>query len=126
MSQRAPPEVIGFGTTTWTPDFTRSSKVLMCFGLPLRTMNATTERATMPLYLLLFHVGATSPSRTRRFMSGSMEKLTTSAPRPWSTALLCCSEAAYDWLNVTSLPAEVAWKPEISLAYAAPGAEEGT
>ena len=47
-SQRAPPELNGFGKTTWTPGLTRSSHVRMCFGLPLRRTKTTTEFETIP------------------------------------------------------------------------------
>ncbi len=48
MSQRAPPELNGFGNTTCTPGLTRSSHVLMCFGLPLRSTKTTTDLETIP------------------------------------------------------------------------------
>ena len=48
--QRAPPEVNGFGVTTWTPGLSRSSQVLMFLGLPLRTASTTTELVTKPSY----------------------------------------------------------------------------
>ena len=47
-SQRAPPELNGFGNTTSTPGFTRSSQVRMCFGFPLRSTNTTTDFETIP------------------------------------------------------------------------------
>ncbi len=50
MFQRAPPEVNGLGVITWMPGLTRSSQVVMCLGLPLRTTNTTIVLATMPLY----------------------------------------------------------------------------
>ena len=54
MFHLAPPEVNGLGSMTSTPGLTRSSQVLMFLGLPLRTMNTTTESVTMPLYSFLF------------------------------------------------------------------------
>src|SRR3954452_8425856 len=108
MSQRAPPELNGFGKTTSTPGFTRSSHVLMCFGLPLRSTNTTTDFETMPWYLLLAHVLSTSLPDTSRFMSVEIEKLTTSAGSPAETALLCTSDAANESWNLTPEPAAVA------------------
>ncbi len=48
--QRAPPEVNGLGVITWTPFLVRSSQVVMCLGLPLRTTKTTIVSATIPLY----------------------------------------------------------------------------
>src|ERR1700716_4695680 len=81
-SHRAPPELNGFGKTTSTPGSTRSSHVLMCFGLPLRSTNTTTDFETMPWYLFCDHVLSTSFDWTSRSMSVEMEKLTTSAGGP--------------------------------------------
>src|SRR5215213_547133 len=50
MSQRAPPEVNGFGTTTSLSPLATSSQVWMSFGLPLRVMNTTVESWMMPSY----------------------------------------------------------------------------
>ena len=47
-SQRAPPELNGFGKTTSTPGLTRSSHVRMCFGFPFRSTKTTTDFETMP------------------------------------------------------------------------------
>ena len=57
MFQRAAPEENGLGVMTSTPGLVRSSKVLMFFGLPLRTTRATTESVTMPLYCVAVPVG---------------------------------------------------------------------
>src|SRR3954447_7090391 len=103
-SQRAPPELNGFGKTTSTPGFTRSSHVLMCFGLPLRSTNTTTDFETMPLYLFLSQLLSTSPADTRRSTSVEIEKLTTSVGRPAATALLCTSDAANEFEKDTPLP----------------------
>ena len=54
MFQRAPPEVAGFGSITSTSGLARSSKLVMCFGLPGRTIRVTTELVTMPLYWFWF------------------------------------------------------------------------
>src|SRR4051794_1957662 len=108
MSQRAPPELNGFGKTTPTPGFTRSSHVRMCFGFPLRSTKTTTDFETMPLYWPLSQVLATRPAETRRSTSVEMEKLTTSVGRPAATALLCDSDAANDEVNLTPLPPGVA------------------
>src|SRR6266513_5239272 len=108
-SHRAPPELNGFGNTTPTPGFTRSSHVRMCFGLPLRSTKTTTDFETMPWYLLLAHVLSTSFAPTSRSTSVEIEKLTTSAGRPAATALLCTSDAPNEVWNLTPLPGVVAW-----------------
>src|SRR3569833_323652 len=107
-SQRAPPELNGFGKTTWTPGLTRSSQVLMCFGLPLRRPPTTTDFETMPWYLLLAHVLSTSFELTSRLTSVVIEKLTTSVGRPAATAFDCTSDAANESENLIPLPAAVA------------------
>ena len=107
-SQRAPPELNGFGKTTSTPGFTRSSHVLMCFGLPLRRTKTTTDFETMPLYLFFAQFLSTSFAPTSRSTSVEIEKLTTSAGRPAATALLCTSDAANEFENLTPYPAAVA------------------
>ena len=43
ITQRALPDVLGFGVITETPGFTRSSQSLMPFGLPLRTRNTMVD-----------------------------------------------------------------------------------
>ena len=92
-SHLAPPEVCQLGMSTSTPGLIRSAQVLMCFGLPLRTVNTTTESVTMPLYLFWFQVGATRPACTSRVTSGSSESWTMSAFRPLATARLWSPEA---------------------------------
>src|SRR5581483_10542688 len=87
-SQRAPPELNGFGNTTCTPGFTRSSQVRMCFGLPFRSTKTTTDFETMPLCAFDAHDRSTSFELTSRSMSVDTEKFTTSAGRPAATALL--------------------------------------
>src|SRR3954468_5063218 len=114
--QRAPPEVNGFGSSTWTPGLTRSSHVLMPFGLPLRTTNATTEFVTKPCVGPLVQLELTSPAFTSLSTSGASESATTSAGRPDATARDWSPEAPYDWVNVTPLPAGVSWNAGISLA----------
>ena len=52
MFQRAPPDVNGFGVITETSSRTRSSQSWMSFGLPPRTVNATTEVCGLPPYVL--------------------------------------------------------------------------
>src|SRR3954469_15254840 len=103
-SQRAPPELKGFGNTTSTPGLTRSSHVLMCFGLPLRSTKTTTDFDTIPWYGFAFQLLSTSFACTSRSTSVEMEKLTTSAGRPAATALLCTSDAANDVEKSTPLP----------------------
>ena len=48
MFHFAPPEVNGLGSSTSTSPVTRSSQPWMFSGLPLRTMNTTTESVTKP------------------------------------------------------------------------------
>ena len=114
MSHLAPPEVNGFGTSTSTSSLTRSSQVLMFFGLPLRTIRTTTESVTNPSYSFLFQSSSTRPASTRRVMSGSSENSTTSAGSPPSTARDCSPDAAYDCSKLTPLPSGVLLKAGIS------------
>src|SRR5260221_13254504 len=125
-SHRAPPELNGFGNTTSTPGFTRSSQVRMCFGLPFLSTKTTTDFETMPWYAFLSHALSTRPAETRRSTSVEIEKLTTSAGRPAATALLCTSEAANDVVNLTPLPAAVAWYAEVSFGKTDVGIEYAT
>src|SRR5207248_5941513 len=113
MFQRALPDVAGLGVITSTPGLTRSSQPVMCFGLPLRTTNTTTESATFPLYGLASQPDETMPSLTRRSMSGSVEKLTTSAGWPESTARLWDPDDAKDDVNDTPLPCDVCSKAAV-------------
>src|SRR4051794_25987588 len=107
MFQRAPPEVNGFGVTTWTPGFTRSFQLRIFFGLPSRRTKTTTDRVRMPLDLFEPHVRSTTPPLTSALMSGQSERWTKSAFCPARTARVCSPEAPYDWLNETLLPALV-------------------
>jgi hypothetical protein len=93
MFHLAPPEVNGLGSMTSTPGLIRSSQVLMPFGLPLRTTSTTTELVIMPLWASAFQSLATRPASTSLVMSGSSEKATTSAARPFWTARLWSPEA---------------------------------
>ena len=52
MFQRALPEVNGFGVTTCDARLDQVGPVVMCFGLPLRTMITATESVTKPLFWL--------------------------------------------------------------------------
>src|SRR5580765_321204 len=126
MSHFAPPELKGFGKTTSTPGFTRSSQVRMCFGFPFRRTKTTTDFETIPLYLLFAQVLSTSLPSATRSMSPSTEKLTTSAGRPAWTALLCTSEAAKEFWNLIPLPAGVAWYADSSFGKTAVGIEYPT
>src|SRR5580700_3903794 len=101
------PELNGLGVMTFTPDFTRSAQVLMCFGFPGRTMNDTTESVTMPLVGPSSQVGETRPAVTSFCMSGSSEKFTTSAGRPWVTEVAWVPDGPKDWVKVTPCPAAV-------------------
>src|SRR6201996_6542669 len=81
----AEPELSGLGVTTSMPGRNRSSQSLMFFGLPLRTTNVTTEPNGTPLVASLSQSLETLPALTNRVMSGSTEKLTTSAGLPSAT-----------------------------------------
>ncbi len=114
MFQRALPEVDGLGVITSTPGLTRSSHPVMCFGLPLRTTNTTTESLDMPFSGLASQSFATSLSLTSRVMSGVVENATTSAGWPESTARLCEPEAPNDSPKPTPLPAGVCANAAVS------------
>src|SRR3954449_7792010 len=116
MFQRAPPEVNGLGSITWTPGFTRSAHVLICLGLPFLTTNVTTELLTKPWVGPLVQLELTSPAFTSLSTSGASERATTSAGRPDATARDWSPDAPYDWVNVTPLPVGVSWNAGISLA----------
>src|SRR5436305_15006665 len=122
-SHRAPPELNGFGKTTSTPGFTRSSQVLMCFGFPFRRTKTTTDFETMPWYLLSAQFLSTSFDWTSLSMSVVIEKLTTSVGRPAATALLCTSDAANESVNLTPDPAAVAEYAVCSFGNTAVGIE---
>ena len=70
MFHFAPPDVNGFGVSTWTPGLSRSAQVWMPFGLPLRTISTTTELETMPLVGVSAQLSATSPALTSLSTSG--------------------------------------------------------
>ena len=91
------------------PGLSRSSHVLMFFGLPSRTTNETTDVVTRPSVSLSFHVGSTRPASTSRVMSGSVENVTTSAFWPASTARDWSPEAPNDVLKPTPSPSGVFW-----------------
>src|SRR5437764_4092739 len=124
--QRAPPEVNGFGVTTWTPGLTRSPQSRMCFGLPFRSTNTTTERVTIPCHRFLLQLGLTSFAFTSVVTSGSSENATTSACRPFTTACAWSPDAPYDCVKLTPLPAFVLPKASMSCAYASLGVEYAT
>src|SRR5260221_6784749 len=102
-SHRAPPELNGFGNTTSTPDFTRSSQVWMCFGLPFLSTKTTTDFETMPWYAFLSHALSTRPAETRRSTSVEIEKFTTSAGKPAGDGFLVRSGAADVAVQITPL-----------------------
>src|SRR4029077_6033857 len=60
----AEPELKGFGVTICTPGLTRSSQVLMCFGLPPRNATTTTEYASSPPCDWFCQFLSTSPAST--------------------------------------------------------------
>src|SRR5216683_779601 len=66
------------------------------------------------------------PAETSRSTSVEIEKLTTSAGSPAATALLCTSEAANEVVNLTPLPAAVAWYAEMSFGKTDVGIEYAT
>src|SRR4051794_9081863 len=107
MFQRAEPEENGFGVTTLTSFLTRSSNVLIPFGLPLRVTITTTESWAIPLYFCLSQSEETSPASTSRLMSPAWEKWTIEAGWPDSTARLWSPEAPNELLNETPLPSDV-------------------
>ena len=107
MFQRAPPEVAGFGSITSTSGLARSSKLVMFFGLPGRTVRVTTELVTMPLYWFWFQSEPTMPASTSLVMSGSSENMTTSAGWPDSTARLWSPDAPNEFEKSTSFPSDV-------------------
>src|ERR1700722_398427 len=110
MFHLALPELKTLGVITCTPDFTRSAQVVMCLGLPGRTMNETMEFVTMPLVGPLFHELATRPALTTLVMSGSSEKFTTSAGSPLTTEVAWVPEGPNEGVTVTPAPAFVAAK----------------
>ena len=119
----AEPEEAGLGVTMPTPSAMRSSQVSMPLGLPFWTTNTTTEFVQMPLVSLSFQSSATRPSSTRRVTSGSRERWTSSALAPATTARDWSPEAPYDSLKLTSLPASVSWKAEITPLFACSSTE---
>src|SRR3984957_1969189 len=110
MFHLALPELKTLGVITPTPDFTRSAQVLMCLGFPGRTMKLTMELVTMPLVGPLAHELETRPALTSLAMSGSSEKLTTSAGSPSTTEVAWVPEGPNDGEMLTPLPALVAVK----------------
>ena len=64
------PELKTLGVITLTPGLMRSAQVVMCFGLPGRTMNETMEFVTMPLVGVRSHELDTRPALTTLVMSG--------------------------------------------------------
>ncbi len=96
----------------------------MFSGLPLRVTKTTTESSTMPLYSFWFQSSATRPASTRRVMSGSSEKWTTSAGWPASTARDWSPEEPNEFENSTPSPSGVALNPgSRSPVYASSGVE---
>src|ERR1700743_1967972 len=114
MFQRALPEVGGLGVVTSTQALTAPSRPVMCWRLPLRTTNTTTESDESPFCGLASQSDATRLSLTSRVMSGVVEKATTSAGWPESTARLCEPEAPKDEAKPPPEPGAV-------LAHAAGG-----
>src|SRR5258708_7832785 len=107
MFHLALPELKTLGVITCTPDLTRSAQVVMCLGLPGRTMNETTESVTMPLVGPLAHELDTRPALTTLVMSGSSEKFTTSAGSPLTTEVAWVPEGPNEEETVAPAPALV-------------------
>src|SRR2546423_6369251 len=105
---RAPPDANGFGVITCTPGLTRSSQVLMPFGLPLRVAITTTESVMMPLVASAFQSAGTRFALTRRVMSGSRGNATISALSPAAPPPLLSPEAPDDLGHLTLFPPGVA------------------
>ena len=64
MFHFAEPDEAGLGVTILTPGLIRSSQLVMCFGLPLRTTMTTTDWVQMPLVALSFQSLADQPAST--------------------------------------------------------------
>src|SRR5580658_3637900 len=107
MFHLALPELNTLGVITCTPDFTRSAQVVMCLGFPGRTMKDTIELVTMPLVGPLSHELETRPALTSLAMSGSSDRLTTSAGSPSMTEVAWVPEGPNDCETVTPAPAFV-------------------
>ena len=101
------PELNTLGVITLTPGFTRSAQVVMCLGLPGRTMNETMEFVTMPLVGVRSHELATSPALTTLVMSGVREKFTRSAGRPSTTEVAWVPDGPKEDDTVIPAPAFV-------------------
>ncbi len=95
----------------------------MCLGFPGRTMKLTMESVTMPLVAFLFHELDTRPALTSFVMSGSSEKLTTSAGRPSTTEVAWVPEGPNEPDTVTPAPALVLAKAASRTVYAGLGVE---
>src|SRR5271170_5843181 len=109
------PELKTLGVTTPTPGLMRSAQVVMCLGLPGRTMNETMEFVTMPLVGVRSHELDTRPAFTTLVMSGVSEKFTRSAGSPFTTDVAWVPEGPNEEETVIAAPALV-------LAKAAPNA----
>ena len=108
------PELKTLGVITCTPDFMRSAQVVMCLGLPGRTMNETIEFVTMPLVGVRSHELETRPALTTLAMSGLSEKLTRSAGSPSTTDVAWVPEGPKEEDTVTPAPAFVLAKAAAS------------
>ena len=115
MFQRAPPEVNGLGVTTWTPGLIRSAQVLMCLGLPLRTMNTTTELVTMP-WSVLSQPAATSPALTRRVDVGLEREVDDVGRQAVGDRAALVAGGAVGLVEAHALAGRRAWKAGISFA----------
>src|SRR5271167_4651353 len=102
------PELKTLGVITLTPGLMRSAQVVMCFGLPGRTMNETMEFVTMPLVGVRSHELETRPALTTLFMSRASEKLRRSAGSPSTTEVAWVPEGPNE--EDTVIPAPVGFR----------------
>ena len=79
----------------------------MCLGFPGRTTKDTMESVTMPFVAFVSQLLDTRPALTTLPMSGSSEKLTTSAGSPSTTEVAWVPEGPKEGEMVTPAPALV-------------------
>src|ERR1700722_2493592 len=101
------PELKTLGVITPTPGLMRSAQVVMCLGLPGRTMNETIEFVTMPLVGVRSHELATRPALTTLVMSGVSEKFRRSAGSPLTTDVAWVPDGPKEEETVMPAPALV-------------------
>ncbi len=117
--QRAPPEVNGFGVTTWTPGLTRSSHVRMCFGLPVPDDERDDRAGDDPVVLVLRSSSARRSCRRRALHVGLEREVDDVGVQAGDRSRAPGRRRRRsDWLNETPCPALVAWNAVISCANA--------